>query len=181
MSLSPASLGAAVGCRPGLFTHAGSPVGVCWVLLCHESLLYEQCHWICLIPQHLCPELLALGVAPPQWEQAAIGEIYQIQRMQQCAAVLTVLFPRCSLCPRPLVRVDTQPAFNLEHYRDSHSGPLQYIFWRRMLRSICPGEQICVRDGCAGWWPGMLCRGKLQPVKCRAWYLHSSCPTHLRP
>ncbi|XP_054073676.1 nuclear factor 7, brain-like isoform X1 [Rissa tridactyla] len=44
----------------------------------------------------------------------------------------------CSLCPRPSVRIETQPAFNLEHYRDSHSGPLQYIFWRRMLHSICP-------------------------------------------
>uniref|UniRef100_A0A8B9MKQ0 B30.2/SPRY domain-containing protein n=1 Tax=Accipiter nisus TaxID=211598 RepID=A0A8B9MKQ0_9AVES len=43
-----------------------------------------------------------------------------------------------SLCSRPSVRVETQPAFNLEHYRDSRSGPLQYIFWRRMLQSICP-------------------------------------------
>ncbi|RLW02921.1 hypothetical protein DV515_00006876 [Chloebia gouldiae] len=43
-----------------------------------------------------------------------------------------------SLDIRPSVRVETQPALDLQHYRDSHSGPLQYIFWRRMLRSICP-------------------------------------------
>ncbi|XP_062443155.1 nuclear factor 7, brain-like isoform X2 [Rhea pennata] len=43
-----------------------------------------------------------------------------------------------SLDIRPSVCIETQPAFNLEHYRDSHGGPLQYIFWRRMLRSICP-------------------------------------------
>ncbi|KFR06880.1 Nuclear factor 7, ovary, partial [Opisthocomus hoazin] len=43
-----------------------------------------------------------------------------------------------SLDIRPSVRVETQPAFSLEHYRDSRSGPLQYIFWRQMLRSICP-------------------------------------------
>ncbi|XP_074912758.1 zinc-binding protein A33-like [Buteo buteo] len=43
-----------------------------------------------------------------------------------------------SLDIRPSVHVETQPAFNLEHYRDSRSGPLQYIFWRRMLQSICP-------------------------------------------
>lgn len=49
------------------------------------------------------------------------------------------------------MHVETQPAFDLERYRDSHSGPLQYIFWRQMLQSICPGEQISVRDGCAGW------------------------------
>uniref|UniRef100_A0A8V5G7U8 Uncharacterized protein n=1 Tax=Melopsittacus undulatus TaxID=13146 RepID=A0A8V5G7U8_MELUD len=47
-------------------------------------------------------------------------------------------FDCCSLFPRPSVRVETQPAFDLEHYKDSHSGPLQYIFWRQMLRSICP-------------------------------------------
>lgn len=52
------------------------------------------------------------------------------------------------------MHVETQPAFNLEHYRDSRSGPLQYIFWRRMLQSICPGEWISVRDGCAAWWQG---------------------------
>lgn len=56
-------------------------------------------------------------------------------------------FDCCSLCPRPSVHVETQPAFDLEHYKDSHSGPLQYIFWRQMLRSICPGEWIGVRDG----------------------------------
>ncbi|XP_062465918.1 nuclear factor 7, brain-like [Pezoporus occidentalis] len=43
-----------------------------------------------------------------------------------------------SLDIRPSVRVETQPAFDLEHYKDSCSGPLQYIFWRQMLRSICP-------------------------------------------
>ncbi|XP_017683340.1 PREDICTED: zinc-binding protein A33-like isoform X2 [Lepidothrix coronata] len=43
-----------------------------------------------------------------------------------------------SLDIRPSVRVETQPALDLQHYRDSHSGPLQYIFWRQMLRSICP-------------------------------------------
>ncbi|XP_056358504.1 nuclear factor 7, brain-like [Oenanthe melanoleuca] len=43
-----------------------------------------------------------------------------------------------SLDIRPLVRVESQPALDLQHYRDSHSGPLQYIFWRQMLRSICP-------------------------------------------
>nr|XP_012430064.3 nuclear factor 7, brain isoform X2 [Taeniopygia guttata]XP_030139836.3 nuclear factor 7, brain isoform X2 [Taeniopygia guttata]XP_030139837.3 nuclear factor 7, brain isoform X2 [Taeniopygia guttata] len=43
-----------------------------------------------------------------------------------------------SLDIRPLVRVETKPALDLQHYRDSHSGPLQYIFWRQMLRSICP-------------------------------------------
>ncbi|OWK59492.1 Zinc-binding protein A33 [Lonchura striata] len=54
-----------------------------------------------------------------------------------------------SLDVRPSVRVETQPALDLQHYRDSHSGPLQYIFWRQMLRSICPGEHMAVRDGCA--------------------------------
>ncbi|XP_061858926.1 zinc-binding protein A33-like isoform X2 [Colius striatus] len=43
-----------------------------------------------------------------------------------------------SLDIRPLVRVETQPAFDLQHYGDRHSGPLQYIFWRQMLRSIQP-------------------------------------------
>ncbi|XP_054143985.1 zinc-binding protein A33-like [Melozone crissalis] len=43
-----------------------------------------------------------------------------------------------SLDIRPSVSVETQPALDLQHYRDSHSGPLQYIFWRQMLRSICP-------------------------------------------
>ncbi|XP_036247926.1 nuclear factor 7, brain-like [Molothrus aeneus] len=43
-----------------------------------------------------------------------------------------------SLDIRPSVCVETQPALDLQHYRDSHSGPLQYIFWRQMLRSICP-------------------------------------------
>ncbi|XP_010135967.1 PREDICTED: zinc-binding protein A33-like [Buceros rhinoceros silvestris] len=43
-----------------------------------------------------------------------------------------------SLAIRPSVRVETQPAFDLQRYRDSRSGPLQYIFWRQMLRSIRP-------------------------------------------
>ncbi|XP_068018495.1 zinc-binding protein A33-like isoform X2 [Melanerpes formicivorus] len=43
-----------------------------------------------------------------------------------------------SLDIRPSVRVETQPAFDLERYRDSCSGPLQYIFWRQMLQSVCP-------------------------------------------
>ncbi|XP_009869819.1 PREDICTED: zinc-binding protein A33-like, partial [Apaloderma vittatum] len=43
-----------------------------------------------------------------------------------------------SLDIRPSVRADTQPAFDLEHYRDSRSGPLQYIFWRQMLQFIRP-------------------------------------------
>ncbi|XP_040460642.1 zinc-binding protein A33-like isoform X2 [Falco naumanni] len=43
-----------------------------------------------------------------------------------------------SLNIRPSVRVETQPAFSLQHYRDSHSGPLQYMFWRQMLQSIHP-------------------------------------------
>ncbi|XP_009981362.1 PREDICTED: zinc-binding protein A33-like [Tauraco erythrolophus] len=43
-----------------------------------------------------------------------------------------------SLDIRPSVCVETQPAFDLQHYRDSRSGPLQYIFWRQMLQSICP-------------------------------------------
>lgn len=50
------------------------------------------------------------------------------------------------------MRIEIQPAFDLQRYRDSRSGPLQYIFWRQMLRSICPGEWIGVRDGYAGWW-----------------------------
>ncbi|KAI1234120.1 hypothetical protein IHE44_0003834 [Lamprotornis superbus] len=54
-----------------------------------------------------------------------------------------------SLDIRPSVHVETQPALDLQHYRDSHSGPLQYIFWRQMLRSICPGEHIAVRWV---WW-----------------------------
>lgn len=41
------------------------------------------------------------------------------------------------------------PAFDLQHYRDNHGGPLQYIFWRQMLQSICPGEQMGGRGGCA--------------------------------
>nr|XP_009670823.1 PREDICTED: nuclear factor 7, brain-like [Struthio camelus australis] len=47
---------------------------------------------------------------------------------------------------RPMVCVETQPAFNLEHYRDSHEGPLQYIFWRQMLRSICPAPATLTFD-----------------------------------
>ncbi|XP_068815673.1 zinc-binding protein A33-like isoform X4 [Struthio camelus] len=47
---------------------------------------------------------------------------------------------------RPMVCVETQPAFNLEHYRDSHGGPLQYIFWRQMLRSICPAPATLTFD-----------------------------------
>ncbi|XP_025903325.1 zinc-binding protein A33-like [Nothoprocta perdicaria] len=43
-----------------------------------------------------------------------------------------------SLDIRPSARVETQPALNLEQFRDRHGGPLQYIFWRRMLRSIRP-------------------------------------------
>ncbi|XP_075020862.1 zinc-binding protein A33-like isoform X3 [Calonectris borealis] len=43
-----------------------------------------------------------------------------------------------SLDIRPSVHIETQPAFDLERYRDSRSGPLQYIFWRQMLRSVCP-------------------------------------------
>lgn len=69
-----------------------------------------------------------------------------------------------SLCPRPSVSVESQPALDLQHYRDSHSGPLQYIFWRQMLRSICPGEHLAGRDGCGG--TGMLCTGSVQLVKC---------------
>lgn len=48
------------------------------------------------------------------------------------------------------MRVETQPALDLQHYRDSHSGPLQYIFWRQMLRSICPGEQSLGGMGVVG-------------------------------
>ncbi|XP_067160971.1 zinc-binding protein A33-like isoform X2 [Apteryx mantelli] len=51
-----------------------------------------------------------------------------------------------SLDIRPSVHIETQPAFNLEHYRDSHGGPLQYIFWRRMLRSICPAPAALTFD-----------------------------------
>lgn len=115
-----------------------------------------------------------------QLPEMFVSPLYQICHMQQCPAALPVLFLPAvaqaegltlpaSLCPRPSVRVETQPALDLQHYRDSHSGPLQYIFWRQMLRSICPGEHITVRDGCAGCGgPGMLCRGNMQLVKCHA-------------
>lgn len=156
---------------------------VCWVWVCQESLLHEWCCWLCL--GHLCPEpLTALGEELHQAEQAAARDVCvpslpnlshaEVSCSPACA------FPACggsaegltlpaSLCPRPSVRVETQPALDLQHYRDSHSGPLQYIFWRQMLRSICPGEHIAVRDGCAGCGgPGMLCRGNMQLVKCHA-------------
>ncbi|XP_019361702.1 PREDICTED: zinc-binding protein A33-like [Gavialis gangeticus] len=43
-----------------------------------------------------------------------------------------------SLEIRPLVQVEAPPPFDADHLRDQHSGPLQYIFWRRMLPSISP-------------------------------------------
>lgn len=43
-----------------------------------------------------------------------------------------------SLDIRPSVSVKPSPTFDLQHYRDSRGGPLQYIFWRQMLQSICP-------------------------------------------
>ena len=146
---------------------------MCWALICHESPFHERRCRICLGPQHLCPEPLAApGVVPHQAEQAAAREVCVPSLPSPLHAVACCspdhALPVClasgvaegltvSLCPRPSVRVETQPAFNLEHYRDSRSGPLQYIFWRQMLQSICPGEQIGARDGCAGWWWGRGC------------------------
>ncbi|XP_051487390.1 nuclear factor 7, brain-like isoform X1 [Apus apus] len=63
-----------------------------------------------------------------------------IERIEQALSTMeeVSLLEVESLDIRPSVCVETQPAFDLERYRDSHGGPLQYIFWRQMLRSLCP-------------------------------------------
>ncbi|XP_071614919.1 zinc-binding protein A33-like [Heliangelus exortis] len=66
--------------------------------------------------------------------QRDIEHIEQILSKMEEVSLLEVE----SLDIRPSVQVETQPAFDTELYRDSHGGPLQYIFWRQMLRSICP-------------------------------------------
>ncbi|XP_032996173.1 zinc-binding protein A33-like isoform X2 [Lacerta agilis] len=38
---------------------------------------------------------------------------------------------------RPAVQVNELTAFNVELHKDRYDGPLQFIFWRRMLKSIC--------------------------------------------
>nr|XP_020638423.1 E3 ubiquitin-protein ligase TRIM69-like isoform X2 [Pogona vitticeps] len=39
---------------------------------------------------------------------------------------------------RPAVQVEALSGFSTERHRDLYDGPLQYIFWRRMLKSISP-------------------------------------------
>lgn len=134
---------------------------MCWAWVCQE------CCWLCL--GHLCPEpLTALGTELHQPE-TFVSCLYQMCHMQQCP-VCTHAFPACvgsgsaealtlpvCLCPRPSVHVESQPGLDLQQHRDSHSGPLQYIFWRQMLRSICPGEHRAVRDWVC-WARGALQR-----------------------
>ncbi|XP_034961536.2 zinc-binding protein A33 isoform X1 [Zootoca vivipara] len=38
---------------------------------------------------------------------------------------------------RPAVQVKELTAFNIEQHKDRYDGPLQFIIWRRMLKSIC--------------------------------------------
>uniref|UniRef100_A0A8C6Z307 B30.2/SPRY domain-containing protein n=1 Tax=Nothoprocta perdicaria TaxID=30464 RepID=A0A8C6Z307_NOTPE len=86
---------------------------------------------------------LALGVV--SWVAAAechrllaISPLF-LQRDLEEALQARHKDPLCSLCPRPSARVETQPALNLEQFRDRHGGPLQYIFWRRMGNSLAEG------------------------------------------
>ncbi|XP_066833358.1 zinc-binding protein A33-like [Anser cygnoides] len=38
----------------------------------------------------------------------------------------------------PGTNVETVPAFDLQHYRDSHSGSVHCIFWGQVLQPVCP-------------------------------------------
>ncbi|XP_035426804.1 LOW QUALITY PROTEIN: zinc-binding protein A33-like [Cygnus atratus] len=38
----------------------------------------------------------------------------------------------------PGMNVETVPAFDLQHYRDSQSGSVHYIFWGQVLQHVCP-------------------------------------------
>uniref|UniRef100_A0A8D0GYU1 Zinc-binding protein A33-like n=1 Tax=Sphenodon punctatus TaxID=8508 RepID=A0A8D0GYU1_SPHPU len=51
-----------------------------------------------------------------------------------------------SMAVRPAVHVEVSPTLNLEHLRDRYDGPLQYIFWRRMLRSVHPAPASLTFD-----------------------------------
>ncbi|XP_015266565.1 PREDICTED: zinc-binding protein A33-like [Gekko japonicus] len=39
---------------------------------------------------------------------------------------------------RPAMEAEALPAFSLEQHMDKYDGPLQYILWRRMLKSVDP-------------------------------------------
>ncbi|XP_062976923.1 zinc-binding protein A33-like isoform X2 [Elgaria multicarinata webbii] len=47
---------------------------------------------------------------------------------------------------RPAVQVGALTTFSTEQHKDLHEGPLQYIFWRRMLKSITPAPARLTLD-----------------------------------
>ncbi|XP_053155781.1 zinc-binding protein A33-like [Hemicordylus capensis] len=47
---------------------------------------------------------------------------------------------------RPPVQVEALPAFSIEQYKDRFDGPLQYMFWRRILKSIHPAPAPLTLD-----------------------------------
>ncbi|KAF7249252.1 Zinc-binding protein A33 [Varanus komodoensis] len=47
---------------------------------------------------------------------------------------------------RPAVQVGSLTTFSVQQYQDLYEGPLQYIFWRRMLKSISPAPAALTLD-----------------------------------
>ncbi|XP_061473331.1 zinc-binding protein A33-like isoform X2 [Rhineura floridana] len=47
---------------------------------------------------------------------------------------------------RPAVQVKELTAFNIEQHKDLYDGPMQYVVWRRVLKSICPAPATLTLD-----------------------------------
>ncbi|XP_060096312.1 nuclear factor 7, brain-like isoform X2 [Heteronotia binoei] len=95
--------------------------------------------------------LMELAREEEQWVIRLQGEsarleqgIYELkknmERIQQNLEKLenSVLLEVENVAVRPPMEVEALPAFRLEQHMDKYDGPLQYIFWRRMLKSVDP-------------------------------------------
>ncbi|KAJ6667891.1 hypothetical protein lerEdw1_016212 [Lerista edwardsae] len=47
---------------------------------------------------------------------------------------------------RPAVQVEALPVFSIEKHKDKYDGPLQYIVWKKMLKSINPAPAPLTLD-----------------------------------
>uniref|UniRef100_A0A6J0SPW0 Nuclear factor 7, brain-like isoform X1 n=1 Tax=Pogona vitticeps TaxID=103695 RepID=A0A6J0SPW0_9SAUR len=63
-----------------------------------------------------------------------------MERIQQKLDQLgsSLLLETENMAIRPAAQVEALSGFSTERHRDLYDGPLQYIFWRRMLKSISP-------------------------------------------
>lgn len=99
---------------------------------------------------------LSLSLAGTMWERDLISSFKSIANCSAnswCCARWGLVPSTCSLGN---TNVETVPAFDLQHYRDSHSGSVHCIFWGQVLQPVCPG-------GCKGWVrcsSGMQQRGR---------------------